>query len=108
MAAQICGTLRTMTAMATKIGRDGKHYPAVQPGGALPLAERAEVIRLTHLYRCVLGFQYRDIVTMLAEQDGIRRSIGSVYHDVQQFTCEACRDDVPAAAHVTEAASGAW
>jgi hypothetical protein len=102
------GTLRTMSAMATKIGRDGKAYPAVQPHGALPEPVRAEAIRRTHFLRCTMGLQYREIVAILASEHQIRRSIGSVYHDCREFTCPDCRDDVPAAAHVTEAASGAW
>jgi hypothetical protein len=97
-----------MTTMATKTGRDGKLYPAVQPGGALPLAERAEVIRLTHLYRCTMGLRYADIVTALAE-GGHRRSVGSIYADIQRFQCQDCADGLPEpGVHVTEAASGAW
>jgi hypothetical protein len=101
--------MRTMST-ATRPGKDGKRYPVShEHGGTLPLAERAEVIRLTHHYRCVLGLQYRDIVAALAEQDGIRRSIGSVYHDVQQFECPDCADGLPEpGAHVTAPADGAW
>jgi hypothetical protein len=54
-----------------------------------------------------MGLQYREIVTALAEA-GYRRSIGSVYADVQQFQCPSCLDGVPAGAHTTPAADGAW
>jgi hypothetical protein len=100
--------MRTMST-GTMVGRDGKRYPAThERGGTLPEPERAEAIRLTHLYRCAMGLQYREIVAILATEHQIRRSIGTVYSDCREFTCEACRDDVPAGAHVTEAASGAW
>jgi hypothetical protein len=100
--------MRTMST-ATMTGADGKRYPATHERyGTLPLAERAEAIRLTHHYRCLLGYQYRDIVSALADEHQIRRSIGTVYHDCREFVCADCSGDVPAGAHVTEAADGAW
>ena len=93
-------------ATATRPGRDGKSYPYPMPHGASP--DRAEAIRAEHFLRCVMHFHYEEIPGELLSQYGIRRSIGSVHRDIREFTCEACRDDVPAGAHVTEAASGAW
>jgi hypothetical protein len=97
-----------MGTMDTVVGADGKRYPAVRERyGTFPEPVRAEVIRLTHLFRCSMGLQYREIVSALAEV-GYRRALGSVYADIQQFQCPDCLDGVPAGAHVTAAADGAW
>jgi hypothetical protein len=100
--------MRTMTAMATKIGRDGKHYPAVQPHGALPDAERAEAIRTVHHLVHGMGYTIRAAQRELAGQHGIRRSLGAIHGDLAAFTCPECLAGVPVGAHTTPAADGAW
>jgi hypothetical protein len=95
---------------ATMVGRDGKRYPATSERyGTLPEAERAEAIRLTHHYRCLLGYQYREIVSALASEHQIRRSVGTVYRDCREFTCDLCQAGLPQpGVHVTAPADGNW
>jgi hypothetical protein len=101
--------MRIMATMATKIGADGKSYPAHQPGGALPEAVHREAINVAHHLIHGLHYSYRAAQTELLAEHGIRRSLGSLHHDLAEFTCRDCADGLPQpGANVTAPADGAW
>ena len=100
--------MRTMST-GTMVGRDGKRYPAThERGGTLPEPERREAITTAHHLVHGLGYSIRAAQRELAAEHGIRRSLGSIHHDLADFVCRDCRDDVPAGAYVTPAADNAW
>jgi hypothetical protein len=72
----------------TKIGKDGKSYPAQMPP---PRPWRWEVIKLTHHLAHEIGLSERLTVLALAER-GYRRSAGSVHYDLTRLmpTCVRC------------------
>ena len=92
------------------VGRDGKLYPAVHERyGTLPGPERAEAITVAHHLVHGLGYSIRAAQRELAAQHGIRRSLGSLHHDLHDFTCRDCLDGLPEpGAHITASADGAW
>jgi hypothetical protein len=72
----------------TKIGADGKTYPAQMPP---PPSWRWEVLRLTHRLAHEIGLS--ENLTRLALADrGYRRSSGSVHYDLTRPmpTCSRC------------------
>lgn len=89
-------------------GRDGKLYPVTHLyRGASP--DRAEAITIAHRLRCVLGYEYTAIQAELLAEHGIRRSRGSIFRDLHDFTCAECQDGMPVRGqHVTEPAAANW
>jgi hypothetical protein len=72
-------------------GHDGKLYGARQ----LPPAELARRRRLVHALRCRDRLSTREVVRVLAEQYGVRRSMGSVCNDLRDYRCPYCPDRSP-------------
>jgi hypothetical protein len=66
-------------------GRDGKDYPAVP----LTHAERNRARWAAHHAVCRDGMTIRQAQAAMAAQ-GIRRSIGIIMHDLQNFECPHC------------------
>lgn len=72
-------------------GRDNKLYPAVPA----PQAERNRIITLEHNLRCRDHLTFAQVRATLAEQYGVRRSIGAIYRDLHEFECRRCAEDGP-------------
>jgi hypothetical protein len=72
-------------------GTDGKLYGARQ----LPQAELARRRRLVHALHCRDQLSLREARRTLAEQYGIRRSMGSVCNDLRDYRCPYCPEPVP-------------
>jgi hypothetical protein len=72
-------------------GHDGKLYGARQ----LPPGELARRRRLVHALRCRDRLSTREVVRVLAEQYGIRRSMGSICNDLRDYRCPYCPEPVP-------------
>lgn len=72
-------------------GHDGKLYGARQ----LPPGELARRRRLVHALHCRDRLSTREVVRVLAEQYGIRRSMGSVCNDLRDYRCPYCPDRSP-------------
>jgi hypothetical protein len=72
-------------------GADGKLYGARQ----LPPAELARRRRLTHALHCRDRQSLREVRRILAQQYGIRRSMGSICNDLRDYRCPYCPDPAP-------------
>ena len=75
-----------MTGVLVQLRADGKIYPPY-PRSA---AEIAAIRALEHGLRCVQHLSYRAVQSALLNQHGIRRSIGSVYRDLNRWRCPHC------------------
>jgi hypothetical protein len=91
-------------------GRDGKMYPVTsEQCGTLPRAERREAIDLAHRLVHGLGYTIRAAQAELLADHGLRRSLGTIHHDLIEFTCADCMEGLPEpGTHVTAPAGGAW
>jgi hypothetical protein len=70
-------------------GRDGKHYPMRMP---TPPDERERARTLAHRLHCADGLSFRQVQRALADQHGIRRSLGQLHADLTRFECDRCAD----------------
>jgi hypothetical protein len=70
--------------------RDGKLHP---PGGTLPDKDRWRAVNLAHRLVHRDHLSIRAAQRVLLEEHGIRRSFGSVQHDLKAFTCRECEDE---------------
>ena len=66
--------------------RDGKLYPAV----LRTPAEHRQVVALIHNMRCVDRLSYPAIRAALLERHAIRRSLGMIWRDANEFRCPNC------------------
>jgi hypothetical protein len=80
------GTVNTVMVVLRR-GRDHKLYPVDLP---LPKAEHDRLVGLSHLMRCGRGLSYRQAQRALAEQLGVRRSLGAIFRDVHHYECAQC------------------
>jgi hypothetical protein len=73
----------------TKIGKDGKRYPAVMPP---PAPWRWQAIKLTHALAHEQGLSEPATQRALAAR-GYRRSAGTIHYDLTRLmpTCARCR-----------------
>ena len=70
--------------------RDGKLHP---PGGKLPDKDRWRAVRIAHQLVHGRGLSIRAAQAVLLAEHGIRRSFGSVQHDLKAFSCPRCEDE---------------
>ncbi len=75
-----------MTGVLVQLRADGKIYPPYPRTSA----EIAAIRALEHGLRCVQHLSYRAVQSALLDQHEIRRSIGSVYRDLNRWTCPHC------------------
>jgi hypothetical protein len=82
-----------VTARAVEVvrGADNRLYPA----RLLPPGELARRRRLVHALRCRDQLSLREVVRVLAEQYGIRRSMGSICNDLRDYRCPYCPEPAP-------------
>jgi hypothetical protein len=69
-------------------GADSKLYPA----HPLPKVERWRAVNLAHRVRCRDGLSIRQVRRVMAQQFGVRRTVGSIARDLALFTCSRCED----------------
>lgn len=69
-------------------GRDGKLYSA-RP---LTTQERGRAIRLAHRLVHGDGLSVRAAQAAMIEQHGIRRSVGAITTDLNNFVCPSCAE----------------
>lgn len=69
------------------LGRDGKHYPLGLPR---PRAEYMALVALSHTLRCIEHLSYPQMQQALLDRYGVRRSLGSVWNDVNAYRCPRC------------------
>jgi len=77
-----------VTAGGTRLSRNGKQYPAA------PLS-REQLNRARHLAHRLVhehGLSLRRARQVMAEDYGIRRSVGIIHRDLADFLCPACAD----------------
>ena len=70
-------------------GRDGRLYPA-RP---LTPEERSRAVRLAHLLVHRDRLSIRLAQQVMAEQHGLRRSVGAIARDLAGWVCDLCDDD---------------
>jgi hypothetical protein len=70
--------------------RDGKLHP---PGGTLPERDRWRAVNLVHRLVHRDRLSIRAAQAALLADHGIRRSVGSIHHDLTAFTCRECEDE---------------
>ena len=66
--------------------RDGKLYPAVPRTPA----EHRQVVALIHNMRHLDGLSYPQVQRALLERHGVRRSLGMIWRDANEFRCPNC------------------
>ncbi|MBT2503004.1 hypothetical protein [Curtobacterium sp. ISL-83] len=69
------------------LGMDGKVYP----GFTMPRSERTRIVAEVHTLAHG-GRSVREIVQILADDYGTRRSVGSVHADLNDWQCHDCAD----------------
>lgn len=67
--------------------KDGKMHP---PGGYLPDADRDRARLLAHYLVRRDRRSLRQAQKIMFEDHGIRRSLGSIHHDLRTFECPEC------------------
>jgi hypothetical protein len=77
--------------VTVQLARDGKRYPY---GWKLDQNVRNRAINLAHRWHCRSGLSTRQVQERLLSEQGIRRSLGSVHHDLKAFECEHCHQEV--------------
>lgn len=77
-----------MTAPATRLSRNGRQYPA-RP---LTREELNRARNAAHLLVHSRGLSVRRAQQVMAEDYGIRRSVGIICRDLADFVCAACDD----------------
>jgi hypothetical protein len=77
-------------AVLVEIRADGKLYPPKRRTAA----EVARLRDLEHLLRCYRGLSMRAVQAAMAKE-GIRRSIGMIHRDLQQYECPRCGPPPP-------------
>lgn len=69
------------------LGRDGKLYPVGLPR---PAAEHLALVALSHTLRCIEHLSYPQMQRALLDRHGVRRSLGSVWNDINVYKCPHC------------------
>jgi hypothetical protein len=77
-----------VTANGTRLSRNGKMYPAAR----LTREELGRAHRAAHFLVHDRGLSIRRAQQVMAEDYGIRRSVGIIARDLTDFVCPACDD----------------
>jgi hypothetical protein len=77
-----------VTASGTRLSRNGKQYPAA----LLTREQLNRARRAAHVLVHDRGLSIRRAQQVMAEDYGIRRSVGIIARDLADFTCPSCDD----------------
>lgn len=77
-----------MTADGTRLSQNGKLYPAAR----LTQEELGRAHRAAHFLVHDRGLSIRRAQQVMAEDYGIRRSVGTIARDLADFVCPSCDD----------------